>query len=637
MILLGLKDVGMMFGTRELLRGISFSVSEGDRIGLVGVNGSGKTTLFKIIEGELEPTQGSVYKSSAMKAGYLQQRYAANPGYTVYEEALQVFADLMELETRLERVRQKLEQGLSVEENVIAQNRMMEQYEEQGGLTYRNRTRSALLGLGFLPQELELNVTALSGGQLTRLNLCRVLLSQCDLLLLDEPTNHLDMEATAWLEDFLHSSKKTFLVISHDRYFLDRVTNYTYEIENGSTLGFAGNYSTFLAKKAEHMKSLENQALQTDKEIKRLQGIIKQQKQWNRERNIKTAESKQKAIDRLQRNRVAIEKEPGSISFSFHAASRGGNDVLQAEDVGKSFDDHLLFENVNIRLQKGDRYFVIGPNGCGKTTLLKIIMGKLEPTKGAVRLGAGVTAGYYDQNLSGLDEHKTVLDEVWDSFPHMDQTQVRNALASFLFKSDDVYKPVHALSGGEKARVALLKLMLSSPNLMILDEPTNHLDIRSRETLEEALSSYEGTLLIVSHDRYFINKLATKVCRMELHRCLEYSGNYDAFTEKYDPSPQEETAQKESPVKRDYYGKKEKESAYRKILTRLANCEEEIRNTEKEITGLHVELSSPETACDFKKIMELNNVLSQKTAELNELYHLWEQADREREAMEGCS
>ena len=606
----------------------------GIKIGLVGVNGCGKTTLFRIIEGEMEPTQGAVYRSNGLKIGYLQQRYAANLQNTAYEEALDVFSYLMDMEVQMNQVQQKLEQGLDMESNIRIQNHLMEQYESQGGLTYRSRTRSALLGLGFLPNELEINVTALSGGQMTRLNLCRVLLSQCDFLLLDEPTNHLDMEATIWLEDFLRTSKKSIIIISHDRYFLDRVTNMTYEIENGSLLGFNGNYSTFLAKKAEYQKSLENQALQTDKEIKRLEGIIKQQRQWNRERNIRTAESKQKIIDRLEKKRVEIQKEPGKISIEFHAKNRGGNEVLAVSEMGKVYDNNLIFEHATFQLMKGDRYFIIGPNGCGKSTLLKIIVGELEPTWGTVKLGANISVGYYDQNLSGMNEEKTVLDEVWDKFPYMEQTEVRNALASFLFRGDDAGKLITTLSGGEKARVALLKLMLSTPNLMILDEPTNHLDIRSRETLEEALSSYEGTLLIVSHDRYFINKLATKVCRLEQRACIEYSGNYDVYMEEYVPKQQEKTVQKESEGKKEYWEKKEREASYRKILSRLNEYEGKIKMTEAEINSLHQQFSLPEISSDYQKIMELSRKLEAKKTELDTLYELWESADHDRETME---
>lgn len=633
--MLQLKDIGIEFGERTLFSNVSLSVSEGDKVGLVGANGSGKTTLFKIIEGEVEPSRGSVYKSNGIKIGYLHQRYLADPQKTVYEEALQAFSELMELEVQIEDIRQKLLLEEDVDNNVKAQNRCMERYEAKGGLTYRNRTRAALLGLGFSPQDLEISAAELSGGQATRLNLCRLLLSNCDLLLLDEPTNHLDIKASAWLEDFLRTSSQTFIVISHDRYFLDKVTNSTYEIENGSVAGYTGSYSEFILKKEAYQRSLHEQALQTDKEIKRLEGIIQQQRQWNRERNIRAAESKQKIIHRLQRDRIAPGEESKKISFQFQRSSRGGKEVLQVAEVGKQYEDALIFKNFHMQLNRGDFCFLIGPNGCGKSTLLKIIAGILEPTWGRSTLGANISLGYYDQNLEFKDETKTVLEEVWEAVPCMEQTQVRTALAAFLFRGDDVFKPIKILSGGEKARVVLLKLMLLAPNLLILDEPTNHLDIQSREALEQALLSYEGTLLIVSHDRYFINQLATKICRMEKDGCKEYTGNYDVYVEKYTPPlEEEEEDKKESMGKKDYWERKEKEAACRKLVSSLESYEKQIEALEKELAIIHQQLELPDTACNFARVMELHEEMEQAAAELDRLYALWAETEHAREAME---
>ncbi len=522
MAILSGSNLTKSFGTDVIFSGVSFEIQENDRVGLVGVNGSGKTTLLRVLTGELSPDEGEIYKASAAVLGYMEQHVCRDLYRSAYSEVLTVFAPLLSMERELEELNQRLMvKNADMDALIERQALLTERFDREGGLTFRSRARSALLGLGFSDEEMGNPVGILSGGQKAKLQLAKMLLSGANLLLLDEPTNHLDIKSVEWLEDFLRSYSGAYIVISHDRYFLDRITTRTFEMENGKMTVYKGGYTEYLAQKEENDLAARRKYENTKKELQRLGGIIVQQRQWNQERNYKTIASKMKMIQRLENTLEKPDETPETMRFSFGIRQRGGNEVLKAEKLSLSFGQNHLFQNVSLDIRRGERVFLIGPNGCGKTSLLKIFLGINQPDSGDYRFGTGIDVGYYDQVQSDLDMDKMVIDEIWDTYPRMTQTEVRNALAIFLFKDEDVFKPVSALSGGERARVLLLKLMLSRDNFLLLDEPTNHLDIGSCEALENALQEYEGTLLVVSHDRYLINKIADKYLRFGGRRsCL---------------------------------------------------------------------------------------------------------------------
>lgn len=629
---LTVQNASLWFGEREIMSDVNFTVEDRSKIALIGVNGSGKTSLFKMITGEYLPDSGSIITSRLTKIGYMEQ-LTVRGSRTVYEETLSVFEPIMALERQLEEINLQLESNPSPE-LIEKQHRLNEEINNGGGLTYRSRARSSLVGLGFTAEQLDQPVDTLSGGQRSKVQLCKLLLSGASLMLLDEPTNHLDIASTEWLEEFLLSYPGAFIVISHDRYFLDRVTTTTMELENKRLSVFNASYSRFMALKNEHRELDIRHNENTLREMKRIQGIIDQQKRWNQARNYVTAASKQKQLDRLSAQLINVEKLPESISFRFPVREGGGNEVIVTDRLALSYGSKRIFSEVNIRIMKQERVFLIGANGCGKSSLIKVLAAKQPGTAGSFCLGSNIDCGYFDQTLSGLHDNNTVLDEIWNQYPRMTETEVRSSLAIFLFKGDDVFKKIGTLSGGERSRVALLKLMLSRANLLLLDEPTNHLDIASREALEQALMDYEGTLFIVSHDRYFINKLADRLYYMDETGLTEYLGDYDYFEEtrpQAAPS-QAETAKPKSSQALDYKQRKERESAARKRKTQISRTEQRLEEISAELDEVNNTLSLPETASDYSRVLELTEKLDALTAEEERLYEYLDQLYTEEAA-----
>ena len=538
----------------------------------------------------------------------MEQYVIRDDNITLYDEVLEIFRPLIDAENELADIAVAIDTGDHSEQTLSRQMQLQERFEREGGLTYKSMTCSALVGLGFSEDDFNKPISVMSGGQKSKAQLAKLLLSGSNILLLDEPTNHLDITACEWLEKFLTEYKGAYIVISHDRYFLDKVTNTTFEMENRTLREYKGNYTRYLELKAEAREAQQRVYDRTVKEINRIEGIVEQQKRWGQEHNFITAASKQKQADRLKETLEKPEDLPEAIKFTFRAKEGGANDVLIAKGLSKSFDGTAVFTNAELDIKKNTTTFILGENGCGKTTLLKILTGEYQADSGEYKFGNNIQFGYYDQAQTDLDPSKTVIDEVWDRYPGMTQTQVRSALAQFLFKGDDVFKNVGKLSGGEKARVSLLKLMLSKANMLLLDEPTNHLDIHSREALENALASYGGTLLIVSHDRYLINKLADRIVWLGKTGTVNIDGNYDRYIELKEAKAQSEQAVQVKAAegkKNDYKERKERESTLRKLSGALKRCEQAIDEVGLKTAELAQQMSQPEIATDYEKTSAL--------------------------------
>ncbi|NJD04471.1 MAG: ABC-F type ribosomal protection protein [Ruminiclostridium sp.] len=629
MIILACSDITMSFGTDKILENITFNLQTEDKTGLIGVNGAGKSTLFRIINGSIQPDSGNIFISRGQKLGFLDQNSGLDTSNTIWNEMLSTFAHLIKMEERLKN----LEMLISMEKDIDTldscmkeYDKLREKYSREGGYEYNSRVRGVLRGLGFDDNQFQLGIHTLSGGQKTRLALAKLLLEEPDILMLDEPTNHLDINALEWLEGFLKDYKKGVFIISHDRYFLDAVTNKTIELENCFCKTYTGNYSEYVRQKAVDSEIRQKHFDLQQKEIARMEAFIEQQRRWNREKNIVAAESRQKAIDRIVKL-DAPKKLPDKIKIKFKSSMTSGNDVLSAEALSKEFPGKPLFENISFELKRNEKVFLLGPNGCGKSTLLKILAGRLPQTSGTFEYGHKIILGYYDQELQDLDENKTVLEEVWNSDEKLTHTQMRNALAQFLFTGEDVYKPVRILSGGEKSRTALARLMLSGSNFLLLDEPTNHLDINSREALEEALVSFDGTILAVSHDRYFIRKLATRIIEMSGNSLKDYKGDYTYYLEH---GKKPETPLDESPEafisdsKLERLESKEERSRRRRLERLLTQNEDEISRTEERLTDIESKMSGEETQSDHVALTALLDEQTHLKSRLEELYHEWE-------------
>jgi len=621
-MLVNVSKLKKSFGEFELFSEVSFSIDDKDKIGFIGINGAGKSTLLKILMGEMSYDGGEIFKNKMLKIGYLEQYACSESERTVFDEVKTVFSDVEEMEKELEFIRWELENGSKNADKLIErQHTLQDRFSEKDGYHYKGIIRSTLMGLGFLEEELTKKVGDLSGGQKTRVSLAKILLSDCNLMFLDEPTNHLDIESVEWLEEFLKNYKGAFVVISHDRYFLDKITEKTFSLENGKFYCGNGNYSAFIKQREIERLTQQRSYDITVNEIHRLEDVVEQQRRWKHKKNKKThtVDNTLKVIERLEKTLVKPDEVHNDLAFHFNALPGGGMEVLNCKTVTKSYGEPLLL-NADFRIKKGEKIFLLGENGCGKTTLLKMICGEEKQDSGEITVGANIKIGYYDQIQESLDTNKTVIEEVWDTYPKMTETQVRNALAAFLFRGEDVFREINKLSGGERARVQLVKLILKPVNFLILDEPTNHLDIESREALEEALRNYDGTILAVSHDRYFINALAERIVNFENKKLVSYDGDYDYFAEKRKTV---EVKKEEKPKNLDYNEQKRIASEKRKRENQIKRLEDKIALLEEEIEKINDELNL--TGSDFEKATELSKVLDEKNNELMEAYELWEE------------
>ena len=625
----------------QVLKNVSFHIEDHEKAAIVGINGAGKTTLLRIIVGEMTPDDGQVVLAKDKTLGYLAQNSTVDTSHTIYEELLSVKADLLRLEEKIRECENDMKHadGDALEDLMKQYTSLTHAFETGGGYLYRSELVGVLKGLGFTEDEFSKPVATLSGGQKTRVALGRLLLQNPDLIILDEPTNHLDMNSIAWLETYLLNYKGAVLIVSHDRYFLDRIAGKVIEIDQSKATTFMGNYSDYAVKKEQLRVAAWNAYMNQQREIKHQEEVIEKLKSFNREKSIKRAESREKMLDKIE----VIEK-PSEVrtdmKLTLTPRILSGNDVLTVEHLAKSFDSHKLFTDVNFEIKRGEHVAIIGDNGSGKTTLLKILNGLVPADQGTFRLGSNVEIGYYDQEHHVLHSEKTLFEEISDDYPYLNNTQIRNVLAAFLFTGEDVFKRISDLSGGERGRVSLAKLVLSNANFLILDEPTNHLDIMSKEILEDALNGYEGTILYVSHDRYFINRTAHRILDLTEGQFISYVGNYDYYLEKHDTvmaaieasTPQSADADSavaakaaESEVKLDWKAQKEEQARLRKKENDLKKCEEKIAELEARISEIDTEMSDPAIGTQVAKLQELTKEQTSCQEQLEKLYEQWEE------------
>ena len=640
-MILSCQNISKAFVENQVLKNVSFHIEDHEKAAIVGINGAGKTTLLRIIVGEMTPDDGQVVLARDKTLGYLAQNSTVDTSHTIYEELLSVKADLLRLEEKIRECENNMKHanGDALEDLMKQYTSLTHAFETGGGYLYRSELVGVLKGLGFTEDEFSKPVATLSGGQKTRVALGRLLLQNPDLIILDEPTNHLDMNSIAWLETYLLNYKGAVLIVSHDRYFLDRIAGKVIEIDQSKATTFMGNYSDYAVKKEQLRVAAWNAYMNQQREIKHQEEVIEKLKSFNREKSIKRAESREKMLDKIE----VIEK-PSEVrtdmKLTLTPRILSGNDVLTVEHLSKSFDSHKLFTDVNFEIKRGEHVAIIGDNGSGKTTLLKILNGLVPADQGTFRLGSNVEIGYYDQEHHVLHSEKTLFEEISDDYPYLNNTQIRNVLAAFLFTGEDVFKRISDLSGGERGRVSLAKLVLSNANFLILDEPTNHLDIMSKEILEDALNGYEGTILYVSHDRYFINRTAHRILDLTEGQFVSYVGNYDYYLEKHDTvmaaieasTPQSADADNtaatkaaESEVKLDWKAQKEEQARLRKKENDLKKCEEKIAELEARISEIDTEMSDPAIGTQVAKLQELSKEQAACQKQLEKLYEQWEE------------
>ncbi len=631
MIILSAQHIAKSFGVNAVLRDVSLTVQQGDRIGLVGVNGCGKSTLMRILAGLDAQDGGEISLVRGLRVGYLAQQNMVTSGETVWNELQKVYEQVFAMEKKLRELEDEMAHA-HTDAQRFAQlsadyDRLTQRFEEADGYSWKSMVSGVLNGLGFKPAQYDQCVDSLSGGEQTRLCLARLLLQKPDLLLLDEPTNHLDMETLQWLENYLAAYKGSVLVISHDRYFLDHVCTGIVEILMGSSEQYNGNYTRYIAQRQERFESRMRAYEIQQKEIERQQAIIARYRMFNREKSIRAAESREKALDRMEKLEKPVDER--AIRFSFEARRRTGEDVLQLTEISKSFGEKHLFHDLTLRVRAGDRVALIGPNGVGKSTLIKIIVGEEQPDTGFIRYGSNVDIGYYDQHQGTLHADKTALDEIWDRFPQMEQSNVRGALGMFLFTGDDVFKPIHTLSGGEKGRVALTALMLRKDNLLLLDEPTNHLDMDSREVLEDALTDFGGTIITVSHDRYFINRIANRIIEMQPDGVTEYIGNYDDYIERKNRpvAVEAEAGKTKTELEKEKRREKLSRQALRQLKIRAQEAEKAVGVKETEIAELEAQMADPSLYSDAQKSADVQRAYQKAQQALQTLYEQWEAAE----------
>lgn len=642
-MLLACSHVDKKFNDVPLFLDVTFHINEMERVALVGSNGAGKTTLLRIIAGELTADSGEITTAKDKTIGYLPQQLGYHSENSIYEELLEVKSEIVELDRSIRNMEKQMQHvsGKELESLLEKYHRLQTEFEAKDGYACKSQIMGIINGLGFGGKDMEQCINTLSGGQRTRVALGKLLLLEPDLLILDEPTNHLDLPSIQWLENYLSNYKGGVLIVSHDRYFLDRIAEKVVEIEHGKAISFTGNYSAYAEKKEQlrhiQLKEYENYI----RNVKHQEEVIEKLRSFNREKSIKRAESREKMLEKMTPVEKPVEAQK-TMHFELTPEKTSGNDVLYVDDFSKSFGEKHLFEHISFDIHRGERAAIIGKNGTGKTTLLKILCELEAADSGIAKLGTNVEIGYYDQEHNVLHDDKTIFDEIHDDYPDLNNTRIRNVLAAFLFTGDDVYKKISLLSGGEKGRVSLAKLMLSKANFLLLDEPTNHLDIESKEILEEALNQYTGTVLYVSHDRYFINKTATRIMELTEHKLLSYQGNYSYYLEKKETmekiyldavnpsSPEQKT---ESEAKINWKEQKEREAYRRKIENNYKNAENKIQDLEEQIEKIDEEMALPEYASDVAKLTELTRKKEALEAELNTALTEWETYAEELEAL----
>ena len=636
-MILACRQLHKAYGIDVILEKITFHIEEREKAAIVGVNGAGKTTLFKVLTGEISADGGEFYLKKDASLGYLAQNIQIDSDRTIYEEMLSVFEKIIQTETNLRELENEMGNlsGQALAEKMEEYATLQHYFEQNDGYSYQSRLRGVLKGLGFADNDCNRPMNQLSGGQKTRVHLAKLLLSKPDILLLDEPTNHLDIAAIEWLEDFLRSYPGAVLIISHDRYFLDRIVTKVIEIENKKSTVYNGNYSFFWQQKEINREIQQKAYEMQQKEIKHQEDVIRTLRSFNREKSIKRAESREKALGKLER----VDRPdalPDQMRLTLTPFLTSGNDVLHAEELSKSYGGQRIFRNVSFDVKRSDKVAIIGPNGVGKSTLFRMLLKEVPTDSGLIRFGTNVFIGYYDQEQAKLDESKTIFEEIADTYPTLTQGQIRNMLAAFVFTGDDVFKPISALSGGEKGRVSLAKIMLSKANLLMLDEPTNHLDMFSKEVLESALNRYEGTVIYISHDRYFINKTAEKILELTPDGVILYNGNYDYYLEKKAERARNEAekaaqhleksvaaAQPVSDTKNDWLKQKEQQAAERRLANRIAKLEKTIEETEAAIAQADEDMAACGT--DYGKANEIYAEKTKLEERLEALFAEWEE------------